>query len=104
MDSPPGSEPLDVKIPKKTKELVYYYRHRVQLLAKRLEKKLQDPEYVAKQQEKEKKRMAKEEEKELKRKEKEEKQKLKVAEKEEMKVAKRMAKMNALLGTPPGVI
>lgn len=38
-----------IKLPKDCKENRYYYRHREEILEKRRQKRLQDPEYQAKQ-------------------------------------------------------
>lgn len=90
MESPSGLEPVDVKVPKNTKENRYYYRHREEINARRKEQRMATPEYKAKQEEKERKRKEKEEEMERKK-----------QEKEKEKEAKRLAKMNALLPKTP---
>jgi len=46
----------DIKLPKNCKEVRYYYRNREQILEKRRLKKLEDPEYKAKVEERETKR------------------------------------------------
>lgn len=40
----------EIKLPKDCKETRYYYKHREEILARRKEKKLEDPEYQMKQQ------------------------------------------------------
>jgi len=66
-------QPMDqseIKLPKDCKETRYYYKHREEILARRKEKKLEDPEYQAKQEERQRKkaeRDALEQEKALKR-------------------------------------
>ena len=50
----------DIKLPKMCKEVKYYYRHREEILEKKRLKKLQDPEYQAKQKAKEDAKKAKE--------------------------------------------
>lgn len=61
-----------IKAPKDCKENRYYYRHREEILEKRRQKRLEDPEYQAKQKEKEEAKKAKQEAKLIKLKEKEE--------------------------------
>jgi hypothetical protein len=46
----------EVKLPKKCKETRYYYKHREEILARRKEKKLEDPEYQAKYEERQRKK------------------------------------------------
>jgi hypothetical protein len=53
---------MDVKLPKNCKENRYYYKHREEILEKRKQKRMEDPEYLAKQKEKEDKKKQKEEE------------------------------------------
>jgi hypothetical protein len=73
------SDESTIKAPKNCKENRYYYRHREELLEKRRLKRLQDPEYQAKQKAKEEaKQKAKEEA--LKKKEEERLKKLKAKE------------------------
>ena len=55
------NETKELKTP--CKEMKYYYRHREEILEKKREKRLEDPEYQAKQNAKEEKKMQKEEEK-----------------------------------------
>ena len=62
------NETQEVKSP--CKEMKYYYRHREEILDKRKQKRLEDPEYQAKQKAKEEKKKQKEEEKKEKIKEK----------------------------------
>ena len=59
----------EVKLPKNCKENRYYYRHREAILEKKRQKRLEDPEYQAKQKAKEEAKKVKEEEKKLKQKE-----------------------------------
>lgn len=61
-----------VKLPKNTKGNRYYYKHREEILEKKRQQRLEDPEYQAKQKAKEEAKKAKEEAKLLKLKEKEE--------------------------------
>lgn len=51
------------KLPKNNKCNRYYYRHRQEILEKKRQKRLEDPEYQAKQKAKEEAKKAKEEEK-----------------------------------------
>jgi hypothetical protein len=60
------------KLPKNCKENRYYYKHREEILERKKQKRLEDPEYQAKQKAKEEAKKAKEEGKLLKLKEKEE--------------------------------
>ncbi len=57
-----------IKVPKNCKENRYYYRHREEILANRLNKKLEDPEYKAKYEEKQRKKKEKEENREARKK------------------------------------
>ncbi len=57
-----GGEPTEIQ-PKNPKASRYYYRHREQVLERRKQKKLEDPEYQAKIQAKEEAKKAKEAEK-----------------------------------------
>ncbi len=50
----------EVKIPKDNKSNRHYYRHREEILEKRRQKKLENPEYVAKMQERERKKQERE--------------------------------------------
>jgi len=61
---------MDIKLPKNCKENRYYYNHREEILNKRKQKRMEDPEYQIKQKEKEEKKKQKEEEKKEKIKEK----------------------------------
>ena len=63
------NEITEVKLP--CKEMKYYYRHREEILEKKREKRLEDPEYKAKYEERQRKK-AEREELERKRKEKRE--------------------------------
>ena len=100
----------DIKLPKMCKEIRYYYRHREELAEKRRQRLLQDPDYQAKQLEKEEKKRAKEEEKQrakeeakrVKEEEKEAKRLEKLKEKEQAKEAKRKKKAE-LLGILPSL-
>ena len=87
MDSQVVSEanavPVDVKIPKNCKENRYYYRHREEVLARKKEQRMVDPEYRARQELKEQKKLEREE-------------------KKKMLDEKRKMKANALLMKPPG--
>lgn len=67
------SEQTEQKLPKNCKENRYYYKHRLEILERKKQKRLEDPEYQAKQLAKEEAKKAKEEEKLKKLKEKEEK-------------------------------
>ena len=58
-----------IKLPKNCKETRYYYRNREQILEKRRQKKLEDPDYQAKLQAKEEAKKAREEERVAKKKE-----------------------------------
>ena len=111
-ETPAVSATETVKLPKNTKGIKYYYRHREEILEKRMQKKMEDPEYQAKQVAKEEAKKAKEEEvkkaKEEKRilklKEKEEQRKLKeeIKEKEKEERCRERAKKKAeLLGVKP---
>jgi hypothetical protein len=80
------------KLPKNCKENRYYYRNREQILERKRQKRLEDPEYQAKQKAKEDAKKAKEEEK---------KQKMKEIAKE--KSRERAKKKAELLGVLPVV-
>jgi DNA anti-recombination protein RmuC len=54
----------DIKLPKNPKSSRYYYRHREKILEQRQQKKLEDPEYLAKKQAREEAKKAREEAKE----------------------------------------
>lgn len=60
-ETPTATEMEGVKLPKNCKENRYYYRHREEILERRLQKKLEDPEYQAKYEEKQKRKAEKEE-------------------------------------------
>lgn len=63
MESNPATltqEP-ELKLPKNCKENRYYHRHKAEILQKKLEKKLEDPEYKAKYEERQRKKAEKEE-------------------------------------------
>jgi hypothetical protein len=62
----PQETPIIPTLPKVCKEIKYYYKHRDEILEKRRQKRLEDPEYQAKQQAKEEAKKQKEEEKKLK--------------------------------------
>jgi hypothetical protein len=66
----------EIKLPKNCKENRYYHKHRQVILEKKLKKRLEDPEYRAKFEEKQKKKA-----------EKEEMEKIKAAKREERKKA-----------------
>jgi membrane protein involved in colicin uptake len=80
-----------VKLPKSTKGLRFYYRHREEVLEQRRKKKLDDPEYQAKLKAREDAKKAKEEarrEKEERKKAKEEERKKKEMERKEKRKAR----------------
>jgi hypothetical protein len=54
-------EVSSVKLPKNCKENRYYYRHREEILEKKRQKRLEDPEYKAKYEERQKKKAEREE-------------------------------------------
>ena len=88
-----AEQPIDKseqKLPKNCKENRYYYRHREEVLEKQRQKRLEDPEYQAKQKAREEAKRAKEEEK---------KQKMKEIAKE--KSRERAKKKAELLGVLP---
>jgi hypothetical protein len=58
-----SAEQSEQKLPKNNKCNRYYYRHREDILEKKRQKRLEDPEYQAKQKAKEDAKKAKEEEK-----------------------------------------
>ena len=97
----------NITLPKNTKENRYYYRHRDEVLARKKEQRMSDPEYRARQEEREKNRLEREAEKERKRLEREamrEKKRLEQEANNKMKLEIRRAiKANALLGKSPGV-
>ena len=70
-DTPSSSTNVE-KLPKNTKCNRYYYRHREEILERKRQKRLEDPEYQAKKKAKEEAKKAKEEAKLIKLKEKEE--------------------------------
>ncbi len=49
------------KLPKNCKETKYYYRHREEILERKKQKRLEDPEYQAKYEERQKKKAEREE-------------------------------------------
>lgn len=57
------TEETKEKLPKNCKENRYYYRHREEILERKRQKRLEDPEYQAKQKAKEDAKKMKEEEK-----------------------------------------
>jgi hypothetical protein len=59
----------ELKVPKNSKENRYYYKNREAILEKQRQKRLEDPEYQAKQKAREEAKKAKEEEKKQKMKE-----------------------------------
>jgi hypothetical protein len=85
------SEQTEQKLPKNCKENRYYYRHREEILEKKRLKRLEDPEYQAKQ-------LAKEEAKKN-----EEEKKLKMKEIAKEKSRERAKKKAELLGILPVV-
>ena len=54
-----------VKLPKNTAENRYYYRHREEVLARKKEQRMADPEYRARQEIKEQKGIEREEKKKM---------------------------------------
>ncbi len=70
-----GEVKEEVKIPKVPKASRYYYRHREDILARRRERLMADPEYVAKQNAREEAKEAKEAAKRAREEAKEEKRK-----------------------------
>lgn len=98
----PNSEEAGIKIPKNCKENRYYYRHREEVLERKKQKKLENPEYQAKVQAREEKKKAAEEAKKAK----EEAKKAKEEEKKAKEIAREIkrAKTAKLLGVDsPGV-
>ena len=61
MESNPTTAESEQKLPKNSKENRYYYRHKTEILEKKLQKKLEDPEYRAKYEERQRKKAEKEE-------------------------------------------
>jgi len=85
-----------VKLPKNCKENRYYYRHREEILEKKRQKRLEDPEYQAKQKAKEEAKKAKEEAKKQQNKE--------VAKEKSRERAKKKAELLGILpAIPSGV-
>lgn len=66
VENGPNQENQEQKV---SKVMRYYYKHREEILEKRRQKKLNDPEYQAKQKAKEEEKRQREEEREEKRKE-----------------------------------
>jgi hypothetical protein len=93
---PSTSDNGSVKIPKNSKENRYYYKHREEILEKRLLKKLENPEYEQKQGLKAQKELLKAEKQRLKAEKESEKQRLK-AEKDALKAQKIKIKTESLL-------
>jgi hypothetical protein len=54
-------ESEEQKLPKNCKENRYYYRHREEILERKKQKRLEDPEYQAKYEERQKKKAEREE-------------------------------------------
>ena len=99
-------EQPEQKLPKNNKCNRYYYRHREEILEKKRQKRLEDPEYQAKQKAKEEAKKAKEEAKLIKLKEKEEAIKSSESEKKRQKEERgreRAKKKAELLGVLPVV-
>ena len=44
----------EIKLPKLTKEIRYYYKHREEILAKQRAKRMEDPDYAARQEQRRK--------------------------------------------------
>ena len=61
MDKPEIAAESGIKLPKNCKENRYYYRHREEILERKRQKKLEDPEYVAKCEERQRKKAEREE-------------------------------------------
>ncbi len=108
MDSTVANEvnEIEQKVLKNCKENRYYYRHREEILERKRQKRLEDPEYQAKQKAKEEAKKAKEEEKLKKLKEKEEairSSELEKKRRKEEKSRERAKKKAELLGVSPAV-
>lgn len=58
-----AEQPIDQeqKLPKNCKETRYYYRHKQEILERKLQKRLEDPEYRAKYEERQKKKAERDE-------------------------------------------
>lgn len=100
------SESETMKLPKNCKENRYYYRHREEILERKRQKRLEDPEYQAKQKAKEEAKKAKEEEKLKKLKDKEEAIKsteIKRKKQKEEKSREKAKKKAELLGVLPTI-
>jgi hypothetical protein len=69
-------ETPEVKLPKNTKENRYYYRHREEVLERKRQKRMEDPEYQAKIKAREEAKIAREAAKKAKEEAKEEKRKI----------------------------
>jgi DNA-directed RNA polymerase beta' subunit len=92
MDTAVIANESELKLPKNNKCNRYYYRHREEILAKKLQKRLEDPEYLAKQKAKEEAKRAKEEEK------------VRLKEEKSRERARRKAELLGVLPVvPPGV-
>lgn len=89
--------PTGPKLPKNSKETKYYYKHREEILEKKRQARLLNPEYQAKQKAKEEAKRIKEEEKRMK----EEEKKHKMKEKAKEKSRERAKKKAELLGILP---
>lgn len=69
MEAGSATDTSEHKLPKNSKENRYYYRHRDEILEKKRQKRLEDPEYQAKVKEREEAKKRKEEERVAKQKE-----------------------------------
>ena len=106
MEAGSATDTSEYKLPKNSKENRFYYRNREEILEKRRQKRLEDPEYQAKQKAKEEAKKAKEEERINKLKAKEEAIKSKETERikqKEERSRERAKKKAELLGVLPVV-
>lgn len=88
-------EGTSVKLPKNCKENRYYYRHREEILEKKRQKRLEDPEYKAKKEAREEAKRKREEEK------KEENRK-KALERSRERAKRKAELLGVLPASPPG--
>jgi hypothetical protein len=90
----------DIKLPKLSKEIRYYYKHREEILARQRAKRMEDPEYAARQEQRRKQK----EEEEVRKQEREAMKKEKQERDEKLKLereTKRKLKERLILN-PPG--
>jgi hypothetical protein len=90
----------EIKLPKLTKEIRYYYKHRDEILARQRAKRMEDPDYAARQEQ----RMKQKQEEEERKQERETIKKEKMEREEKLKIereAKRKLK-ERLIFNPPG--